>query len=337
MEPSDEIRDLVVDVARAWAERDGPAWRALWSERPGVVGLGTDPRQWDEGIEAILSSFTAISSELSTYPSPMVLAHGRAVGFQEGSVGWGVYSGALGFGDAKTNLRITAMFHLERGRWKLVHVHRSFGVLDEDQGFAYTSVLERMADTVARDRPTMATATAPNGTVTILFTDIEDSTLMTERLGDRAWLGVLEAHNVVIRDLAAANSGFEVKAQGDGFMLAFASARDALRCGIGIQRGVANSEWAGEPLRVRIGLHTGEAIKQADDFYGKTVILAARIAAIARGAQILTSSLVFELLRSGGEFRFEGPKTVELKGLAGRHDVYAVPWDEAGKEIRSPA
>jgi hypothetical protein len=103
-------------------------------------------------------------------------------------------------------------------------------------------------------------------------------------LGDQRWLELLHEHNAIVRKRVAAHEGFEVKAEGDGFMLAFQSARRALQCAIDTQRAFAErNESADEVIRVRIGLHTGEAIKEADDFYGKNVILAARIAAQARG------------------------------------------------------
>ena len=101
---------------------------------------------------------------------------------------------------------------------------------------------------------------------------------MTERLGDRNAQEVLHIHNAIIRDQLTAHQGFEVKSEGDGFMVAFSSARRALESAIAIQKTLAahNAENPGEPIKVRIGLHTGEAIKEGEDFFGKTVILAAR-------------------------------------------------------------
>jgi len=77
---------------------------------------------------------------------------------------------------------------------------------------------------------------------------------------------------------------------------------------------------------VRIGMHTGEAIKEADDFYGRNVILAARIAGEAQGGEILVSSLLKELTESAGDIAFGEGREVELKGLAGRHRVFQVAW-----------
>ena len=192
--------------------------------------------------------------------------------------------------------------------------------------FRRLGFLDRIADEVGRARPDLSSATAPNGTVTILFTDIEGSTQLTERLGDQEWMLVLAAHNAIVREHASAHGGYEVKSQGDGFMLAFASASDAIRCAIGIQRALAGRDDGPAELRVRIGLHTGEPVRDADDFYGKAVILAARIAGEARGSEILVSSLVRELTESAGEFRFETATDAELKGLAGMYRLSAVRW-----------
>jgi class 3 adenylate cyclase len=184
----------------------------------------------------------------------------------------------------------------------------------------------RIAADVGRSRPDLSRAVSPDGTVTVLFTDIEGSTQLTEALGDAEWIRVLRAHNALIRDQVAAHSGIEVKSQGDGFMLAFASAEDALQCAIGIQRALARAPSDGHRLRVRIGLHTGEMIREEDDFFGKAVVLAARIAAEARGGEILVSRLVRELTEGVSLFSFTDPTDVELKGLSGMHSLWAVRW-----------
>ena len=167
---------------------------------------------------------------------------------------------------------------------------------------------------------------APDGTVTVMFTDIEGSTAMTERLGDTRAQDVLHTHNAIIREQVAAHQGFEVKSEGDGFMLAFSSARRALQCAIAIQQDLSahNSGKPAEPIRVRIGLHTGEAIKEGEDFFGKTVILGARIASQAVGGEILVSSLLKALVESSGVFEFDDGQDVELKGLSGTHHVFGL-------------
>ena len=159
-----------------------------------------------------------------------------------------------------------------------------------------------------------------------MFSDIEDSTVLTERLGDQAWQELLRKHNALIREQLQAHDGYEVKTMGDGFMVAFQSAKKGLDCAIAIQRAFADHNAAdGEHVKVRIGLHAGEAIKDGDDFYGKNVILASRVAGKAVGGEILVSSLLRALVESSVDAGMFGePREVELKGLTGSHTVYAV-------------
>jgi class 3 adenylate cyclase len=188
------------------------------------------------------------------------------------------------------------------------------------------SSVDEVASSVAAEQPSLRPAAAPDGTVTIMFSDIEGSTVLNDRLGDVRWLELLRAHNAVIREQIETHAGFEVKSQGDGFMVAFPSARRALQCARGIQDAIT-SEFATNPdgpVRVRIGLHTGEALREESDFYGKNVVVAARIADHARGGQILASSVVKELTESAGDVNFEGQRAVELEGLSGTHTVYEV-------------
>jgi class 3 adenylate cyclase len=196
------------------------------------------------------------------------------------------------------------------------------------RGFRELDLVGRIAADVRRSRPDLSRAVSADGTVTVLFTDIEGSTQLTESLGDAEWIPVLRAHNAIVRDQVAAHSGIEVKSQGDGFMLAFASAEGALGCAIEIQRALVRAPSDGHRLRVRIGLHTGEPIREEDDFYGKAVILAARIAAEARGGEILVSQLVRELTEGSELFSLTDPTDVELKGLSGMHSLSAVRWQE---------
>ena len=193
---------------------------------------------------------------------------------------------------------------------------------------APTTSIDAVASTVGRERPDLRSHAAPDGTVTILFTDLEGSTAMIERLGDHRAQVLLRTHNALVREQVADHGGFEVKAQGDGFMLAFASARRALLCAIAVQRALApyNAGHPEEPMRVRIGLHTGEVIHESNDFFGKNVVLAARIANQARGGEILVSALVKELTESAAGVHFGGGRTVRLKGLAGPRTVYDVSW-----------
>ncbi len=190
------------------------------------------------------------------------------------------------------------------------------------------SVLDDVAESVELERPDLSKVAAPDGTVTIMFSDIEGSTVLTEELGDERWLKLLHRHNAVIRRQLAAHRGFEVKSQGDGFMVAFASAGSAIRCAIAIQRDFAarRDQSGSQVLRVRIGLHTGEVIREQEDFFGHTVILAARIGAKANGGEILVSAVLRGLVAGSHEFEFGEPREEQLKGLRDAQRVYEVSW-----------
>ncbi len=203
----------------------------------------------------------------------------------------------------------------------------------EAQGLGALDVstsIDYMIDAVAAEQPDIAAHAAPDGQVTILFSDIEDSTVITERLGDERWLRVLRAHNMVFRRLVRSHGGYEVKNQGDGFMLAFSESDRAIECAAAIQRALTEGEPVeGVRIRVRIGMHAGETIREDGDFFGRSVILAARIAAQARGGEILVS----EELKSRAEadcesVGFDDGRELELKGLAGTHRVFRADWEQ---------
>ncbi|MEA3020626.1 MAG: hypothetical protein QOI47_2150 [Actinomycetota bacterium] len=169
--------------------------------------------------------------------------------------------------------------------------------------------------------PTTTANQAPEGTVTLLVTDIEGSTEMTEELGDIRWMRVLNKHNDAVRTCVHDHGGVELKQQGDGFLLAFPSARKALLCAVSLQKSFHDDE-----LPVRMGLHTGEVIRDGADLYGRNVILASRITDQARGGEILVSSLTKELTDSSGDLDFSDNRSVELKGLNGTFQVWSLAW-----------
>ncbi len=188
--------------------------------------------------------------------------------------------------------------------------------------------IDVIADTLGRKRPDLSAHAAPDGTVTLAFSDMEGFTSMTERLGDRRAHAVIQRHNSIVRDELARHEGRELELQGDGFLLSFASPREAMRCAVAIQRAFAahNAAHADEPILVRIGLHTGEAIRDADRFFGLTVILAARVAAEAGGGEIVASSSVEECLRDQG-FAFGAAHTASLKGISEPQQIFPVRWE----------
>ena len=167
-----------------------------------------------------------------------------------------------------------------------------------------------------------------DGTVSLMFSDVEGFTPMTERLGDVAARELIREHNGIVREQLAAHGGHEVEMQGDAFLLAFQSPRRALACAIAIQRALAaRNKTAREAIRIRIGLHTGETLRDAERFFGLTVILAARIAALAQGAEILVSSQLREAAGNSAELRFGPEREVALKGISARQRIVSVEWE----------
>ncbi len=189
-----------------------------------------------------------------------------------------------------------------------------------------SSSIDAVAAKVFAEKLDLTALAAPIGTVTIVFSDIEGSTELTARLGDQRWMELLHEHNGLVRRIVSARGGFEVKSRGDGFMLAFSSATAAVRAAIDVQREMeGRNETAETPIHLRIGMHTGESVREADDFYGTHVNLAARIADQARACEILVSSLLRELTEPSGAFKFGEPREVELKGIGAR-TVHVVEW-----------
>ena len=150
---------------------------------------------------------------------------------------------------------------------------------------------------------------------TILFTDVEGSTALIQRLGDAKAREVLREHERMVRDALKRHGGSEVKTMGDGFMASFSSATKALECAIAMQRAFAHhNESAEEPIMVRIGLNAGEPIAEDEDLFGTAVNEAARITAAAKGGEILVSNVVRELAK-GKDFLFADIGEKQLKGF----------------------
>jgi adenylate cyclase len=168
------------------------------------------------------------------------------------------------------------------------------------------------------------------GTITIVFSDIESSTERATAMGDTAWMKVLNKHNEIIQRNVGRFSGHVVKNQGDGFMLTFPGARRALRCMIAVQQELSDAELRDEEgsVRIRVGVHTGEVIADGDDIFGRHVMIAARVASKAMGREILVSSLVHEIASARGDLRFGEPRLVEHKGIEGDHLVYPLVWED---------
>jgi class 3 adenylate cyclase len=166
------------------------------------------------------------------------------------------------------------------------------------------------------------------GIRTILFTDIVESTTLTQTLGDEAALALFDVHNAVVRNALTDQGGREVKHTGDGIMASFVSAAAAVKCAAQIQRDLAkhaDNQRRDRPLKVRIGAAAGEPVEQHHDLFGCTVQLAARLCSHASPEQILVSNVIAELCLGKG-FSFRDVGEVVLKGFDRPVRAHAVAW-----------
>lgn len=206
-------------------------------------------------------------------------------------------------------------------------------VADEERFNPRGTSISRVAEAVEqvqRTRPPLAPDGGDGDTITIVFSDIESSTEHAIRLGDGPWYDLLGIHNSIVRSNLLRHGGTEIKSQGDGFMLTFPSARRAVQFAVDVQRALArwSVEHPDEAVRIRVGLHTGEALVSAGgDLFGKHVIVAARIANLAEGGEILASHVVREITSNRGDIDFDEGRAVALKGIDGTYDVHAVRWE----------
>ncbi len=183
--------------------------------------------------------------------------------------------------------------------------------------------IEELQRYVTEEREQVRRIAGPDGSLTVMFSDIEGSTALNEELGDREWVKVLRRHDRVVRDAVAHEDGYVVKSQGDGFMVVFRDPLSAAAAADRIHRRVPS---AGRRLRrtalaVRIGVHCGTVVARSGDFYGRNVALAARVAAQAGGGETLVTDEVREVLEAHDR-TLKPVGEVELKGLAGEHRLW---------------
>ncbi len=176
-----------------------------------------------------------------------------------------------------------------------------------------------------RERPDLHRVTGEDGTVTLMFTDIEGSTAHNQQLGDDQWLEVLSVHDKVVRRCIRDERGQVIKTLGDSFMAAFAHPDAALSSAVCVQKKVTELRTPSDaPINVRIGLHTGPAVARGRDLFGINVATAARVAAQALGGEILITEDV--ATRLDGSHTLGKARKIALKGISDAPRVRSVPW-----------
>jgi class 3 adenylate cyclase/pimeloyl-ACP methyl ester carboxylesterase len=165
---------------------------------------------------------------------------------------------------------------------------------------------------------------------TIMFTDMQESTAITQRLGDAGAQELIRLHNDVVEQALFRHHGKRVKHTGDGIMASFPTASGAVECAIDIQRAFADRNDADPttPVSVRIGINAGEPVAEGDDLFGTAVQLASRVCAQAEAGEILTTDVVRQLV-AGKAFLFSDKGTAELRGFEELIRIFEVSWTQS--------
>ena len=180
------------------------------------------------------------------------------------------------------------------------------------------------SDRVPKFFPSGDRVTRNESEVTLMFSDIEGSTTLNGRLGDLAWLDLLKDHNRIFKRHVAAQGGHVVKGMGDGLMVAFPAPACAVSCALDVQNSMASEPGALGALGVRIGVHTGWALRDGADYIGRDVSYAARVASNAKPGEVLVSGSTREEIAEAAEYLISPKRLVWLKGFDGPQPVWAV-------------
>lgn len=173
--------------------------------------------------------------------------------------------------------------------------------------------------------PTVGRMSSPDGAVTLMLSDIADAAPAAEQLGAERWERLLRDHHLFVERLLAHHDGQIVKFENDGFLASFNGAHAGLHAAVELQRMFSGAA-DGSILSLRAGLHSGFVMANPDQLLGRNVVLAARIAALAKGGEILVSSSLKQYTESDPSFVFESHGEHHFKGLHGEHEVFAVHW-----------
>ena len=298
---------------RVFAEHSETAIANIISADPSVRVILSADDQWFSGGPAGASLF-AERGELMGIQRVEI---DRLEAYEAGDFGWAATAVTLTTGSDETAaFRWTAAFVLDSGVWRAVQVHASVGVPQADVfGVDLDEGLSALVGSLGRDGAIeIADVAGSSGVVTLMFTDIEDSTILSQLRGDNQWSHDIQAHFEAVAGIVEDCGGKVVKTLGDGLMAAFNKASSSSNAALRIQA-------LDEDLHVRIGIHTGEAVVLDDDYIGVAVAKAARITSAAHGSETLISSTTRELL-DGFDYEIGSERVVELKGLNGTHRIF---------------
>ncbi|KUJ76986.1 hypothetical protein AVO45_10905 [Ruegeria marisrubri] len=315
--PSRELEAVANRLMEALSEGDADVVMNLLSEDGAMLYVGTAEEEvWT--ADMLRRGFADFVKAIPSFGYSKVEVHA----FSAGNIGWAFWTAVWRFAgsDQDIRFRTTMVFALEKGQWRVVHMHNSTPVSNVEYVGQHHARLEEL---VAAARESHSHSLS--GVATIMFTDIANSAAIVSAIGDSRWLDLVTAHLNRVEEIVTRNGGKLVKTLGDGTMSTFGSASSAMSAAIAVQRSLASSPE--EPrLQSRIGVHTGEVLQTTDDFYGTVVNKAARIASTASPGEIRVSDATRIMVGGSSDFAFSDLACVALKGLEGEHMVYRLDW-----------
>ena len=315
---SAELVNVFRRILDAYGAGDADTIRALHAETDALLLIGTDAREWLYGFEAFeVAAAQAVEDEAYT------IDYRRVEAWEEGTVGWAAADVSVAHTPGvPTDHRVTAVFHLERGIWRVVQWHNS---VPDSQSIAHVQGLPTsLHDLLGRldeDLERSLRSRFSTDTVSLLFSDIEESTSLASRAGDTVWSDIVRRHFSDVGTIAETHSGSVVKTLGDGLMLVFERAADSVRAARAIQHAASKQA---QPFRVRIGINTGEALAIDGDFFGQAVTVAARVAGAASGNQTLVTEATKNSIGEVDGMVFGDPIVLQLKGIAHPTTAYSL-------------
>lgn len=323
MKKSIEVESVVRRFLEARVAQDMEAMRSLHSDSEYLRLIATDD-VWFRGDSAVLPAGGSVGDLEDWKPKASSIL--RIEAFEEGTIGWAAVEQertlVSGFTFA---LRVTMVLRLESSVWKVVQLHFSTAVPDDESVFKPVDLPQTLSDLLGSldgDVAHEAMSGASLATATVMFTDVVDSTILAKEMGDEQWSKTISEHFRSVKSIVEKLGGMQIKTLGDGGMYVFHSATSAVRGAIGIQKLIDGGV---DRFDLRIGVHTGDLIPNEGDVVGLTVNKAARIAATATGGQILISETTNDIV-GPHTFDFDPPIRTELKGLDGIHSLHPVQW-----------
>jgi class 3 adenylate cyclase/ketosteroid isomerase-like protein len=322
--PSTEIEAVVRRFLAARQVGDVEAMRNLHSRSEHVRLIGTDKHEWLQGYDRVVGAWQVALEEFDSVvlPDSELL---RIEAYERGEVGWAAVEQLKTLKNGETFIyRITMVLELEAGAWKVAQIHFSMPVVNKKVfGIETSRTLAELLAAMENKSESAALEKEMLGTVTLVFTDVVGSTALSQSMGDKDWSDLITDHFHSVRKIVEGEKGTVVKTLGDGGMYVFTSGASALTAAIGIQTAVSASDT--DHLALRMGVHTGDVVQGDGDYLGQTVNKAARVAAAARGEQILVSSTTFDMVDTT-EFEFGKPIAAEFKGIDGTHRLRPLSW-----------